>query len=503
MNIRVLKSWLPKSWIPKWGPLALGLSIPMAFAAFSPSLAQEQVTAGPPQQVLLTLYADGIAVVEERRSVVLPGGPAELTVDGLPEGMLSNSVSLEANGIPAVDLKLGRNRIDQARLLALSLGKTIEWVVPDAKDGTRTYRGRLVAYRNGIVIRDGEMLKTLPPGQLFLNEVPEGLSEGSWISGTVSSEIPGDQLVRLGYLTPGIGWSVDYEARLNAEETALVLDGRYAIANGLDRSFPNATTRLVAGSVNRAALPRPQVRKQQAVMMEMAVSRTMSSGAPAAPVEAALGDLHVYDLNSALDVPASATVRRALFQPTSLPVEKRYKLQGRGDGWAGRTAEGAERQRPMVSLRFENTADGPLARPLPAGLVRVFGALPSDDEDSPRVVLGEARIGHKAVGETVDLPLGQAFDVTVERRMTYFRQDPDDNQRRNRGLPFETAHEITFHNARDRAVTVELRERFSGDWKIINASIDPADRRPRSGLWKIKVPAGGKTVLSYRVRIEP
>lgn len=483
--------------------IAFGLGL-AAIIASAPSLAQERVEAGPPQNILLTLYADGIAIVEERRTAILPGGPATVSADGLPESLLPDSVVVEAAGVQAGDVRLGTDRIDQARLLALSLNKRIVWAVPDAAGGERRVEGRLIAYRGGVVMEVDGQIETQPAGRLILDSLPEGLSEGTWISAAIAAESPGDTPIRIGYLTPGIGWSVDYEAQLAPDEKTLALAGRYAIANSLDRVFPNATTRLVAGSVNRVSKgrpPRPHPRAEMAVMRTMAATADAAPSGP--PVQAALGDLHVYDLDAALDVPASATVRRALFAPATIPVEKQYRLEGRGDGWPGRGAEQRERQRPDVRLRFVNAADGPLAKPLPAGLVRVMGALAADTKDTPKVVLGEARIGHKAVGEEIILPLGRAFDVTAERKMTYFRHDPEDNQRRNRPIPYETAHEIILHNARAEPVTVEVVERFSADWRLLNAEPAARETHARSAVWRIDVPAGGETTMTYRIRVEP
>lgn len=459
----------------------------------------ETIEAGPVQQSLLAIYGDGIAVVEERRTAVFSGGPALVRLTGLPEGLISDSVTLSIGGVPAGDIRLGRDRIAPDRLLEQSVGNRIAWVSVGENGVERRHEGTLLAHRGGVVMEIDGHVEVMPAGRLVLDNLPSDLIDGTWVEAEVGSSQPGDLPIALGYLAPGISWAVDYDVELGTDESALVLAGRYSLRNDGELPYPNATVRLVAGAVNRAARPPVPAPQPQAEMMM--ARATMAADAPGAPKRAALGDLHVYDLDQPLELPAAATIRRELFAAVTVPVEKRYLLRGRGDGWPGRGADGAERQRPTVKLHFENHADGPLARPLPAGTVRVFGTLSGDGLDMPRVVLGEDRIAHTAVGEPVRVTLGQAFDVSAERRMTAF--ELDENTQRGRPVPYEVAHKITLHNAKDKPVTVDVTERFSAQYAILTASVPPEGTNARAAEWKIDVPARGKTVLAYRVKVTP
>jgi hypothetical protein len=275
------------------------------------------------------------------------------------------------------------------------------------------------------------------------------------------------------------------------------------IDNRTGVDFPGARIRLVAGETNRVG-PQPQ----QETMARMAAAPMMAadSGAamPQPPQGAGLGDVHVYDLAAVADLPANRTVRRLLLAPSPVPVEKTYRLTGSGLVHPGRGPGGGriEGLRPSVHLSFENDPDGPLARALPAGPVRVYGALAEDGPDAPPVLLGADRIGHLPLGETAELNLGRAFDVTAERVVEdYETTGSDPNIHR---VPYRATHAITLSNGRDEPVEVELTERLGAQsWEIVSASRDPDRRDAGSAVWTVPVPARGETVLRYTVRVRP
>src|SRR3546814_516865 len=146
---------------------------------------------------------------------------------------------------------------------------------------------------------------------------------------------------------------------------------------------------------------------------------------------------------------------------------------------------------PEVLLSFRNDSASGLGEPLPSGTIRVYG--PAGDAPAS---LGEDRLEDTAVGEDVRLAIGRSFDVTATRRQTDFR---------SAGLPkrsYESAQTIELRNARQQPVTVKVVEPIPGDWQILAESA-PHERESadRAG-WTVAVPADGKAMLSYRVRVQ-
>ena len=95
---------------------------------------------------------------------------------------------------------------------------------------------------------------------------------------------------------------------------------------------------------------------------------------------------------------------------------------------------------------FVNDAASHLGVPLPAGLMRAYVR---DAEGALRFI-GEDRIGNAPVGNEVALDLGRAFDVTVERQQTAFRQLGDRTT--------ETAFTLKIRNGGLAPATVRVIE---------------------------------------------
>ena len=108
--------------------------------------------------------------------------------------------------------------------------------------------------------------------------------------------------------------------------------------------------------------------------------------------------------------------------------------------------------------------------------------------------MGEDRIGHTAKNETVRLKLGEAFDITAERRQTGYRKLADNLA--------ESAYRVELRNAKDEPVTVRVQETLPGDWEIVQESIKGNKESARANVWQVAVPAGGKTVLEYSARVK-
>jgi len=57
-------------------------------------------------------------------------------------------------------------------------------------------------------------------------------------------------------------------------------------------------------------------------------------------------------------------------------------------------------------------------------------------------------------------------------------------------------------NAKPEAVTVTVREPMPGDWTMVSESQPHTKAASGTAEWQVRVPAEGKTTLSYRVRVK-
>jgi len=132
--------------------------------------------------------------------------------------------------------------------------------------------------------------------------------------------------------------------------------------------------------------------------------------------------------------------------------------------------------------------------PLPKGTVRVYKL---DSQENTQFV-GENRIDHIPIDETVRLKLGDAFDVTADRTQTDFRKVAGFGRY---DYVFESAYRIELRNAKEEAVTVKVVEPMPGDWDVLEENLPHVKESSGEATWEVDVPAEREATLEYRVRV--
>jgi hypothetical protein len=239
---------------------------------------------------------------------------------------------------------------------------------------------------------------------------------------------------------------------------------------------------LVAGEVHRVRDEAPRRRAEMA---------TLDRSAPE-PEREALQGYHLYTLPDPVTLGDSEVKQLALLDARDVAVERELLVAG-GDHYY-RHPIGAVSQKLPVGVYFEfaNTEGARLGRPLPRGIVRVY----QKDAQGQGQFLGEDRIPHTAVGERVRIHLGQAFDVTAERRQADFRDRSSGNRH-----TVESAYEITLRNATRTPAVVTVREPIPGDWTLLEESQPHTKVAAGAAQWRVAVPAAGTATLRYRVLV--
>jgi len=219
--------------------------------------------------------------------------------------------------------------------------------------------------------------------------------------------------------------------------------------------------------------------------------------APAARAKAqeatqeALLDYHLYSFERPTSIADNQTKQLALLSASAVPVRREYLLAGNEYYYRDRTAQtnlSGQKLKPAVFLEFENKG-GQLGKPLPAGIVRVYAR----DSKGAAQFVGEDRIEHTAKNEKLKLKLGEAFDITAERKQTSYRKIADN--------VIESAWRIELRNAKDEAVTVKVQEPMPGDWEMLQESHKHSKESARVASWTVSVPPGGSSLLEYTVRV--
>ena len=289
----------------------------------------------------------------------------------------------------------------------------------------------------------------------------------------------------LGWFTGGANWNAAYQVVLGRRGVARVTG--HAVIPSFGITVDSAEVQLVAGSIRRAAPPMP--------MMDAAEPRfRMAAEQAAASAPEAVGEAQLYTLPGRVTLRPGVTTSAMLFEPVGAAVEKTYTVPGELP-WRGFLQQNPEEQTVPVEVtwvvaRGARTDFG--GRPLPGGAARLYE---EDAQGRPQLV-GEAAFGHTAAGQDLRLTAAHAFDLTARRTQTTYT-----TQREGNRTHAFAEYRVTVANAKDSAVTVDVLERRSGDWQVLQSSV-PAERLSSSeARFRLRVPAGGETVLTYRVRV--
>ncbi len=434
--------------------------------------------------VALTVYNQDLALISETRRFALPKGESKLAIEGLPANLLPQTARIGGDGIRVLEQSFDANLVSQQRLLEASVGQEIRVIRTHPTTGEETLvTARLISISQGIVLQIGDRVETSVPGRLVFDKIPEGLREKPTLLAQVESEAGGPSELALRYLTGGLSWSADYVAELNEAEDRLDLSAMVTLRNNTGSAFDNATLRLVAGQVNlQSSLPQPL-----SPAMTMRSEAKFASAAQAdmsAPRSA--GDRYVYDLARPVVIGARETKQISLLSADGVAVLKTYRFNGLANAHGGASEVGPVNA--AVTLEIENGEETGLGLPLPAGIVRIY-----QPDQAGSLFLGEDRLSHTPEGEKAELRLGDAFDITARAKHTAVDRISRET--------YESEQEIVVENAKDEAVNVEVAGFFPQGWKMLKETSAHEKETSNQVVWKLEVPAGGSTTLTYRVRV--
>jgi hypothetical protein len=277
-------------------------------------------------------------------------------------------------------------------------------------------------------------------------------------------------------------------AVLAADDTRLDLSGWVTLKNESGVTYKNAQLKLVAGDVNRVAdsvsLP-SRVRK-------MMVAEAASDGGMA---EESMFEYHLYSLGRPTTIREKQAKQVSLLRASDVQVHKEFVLQGREYYYSSRAGDLGRKMKVGVFIELENTRRTGLGQTLPAGVMRVY----KKDSSGSLQFVGEDRIDHTPENEKIRLKLGDAFDVTADKKQTDFKKLSGFSRY---NYAFESAFEIVLKNGKDEPVNVRVVEPVPGDWRISEESAPHTKESSGTAVWLLEVPAKSNTTLRYRVQVK-
>jgi hypothetical protein len=501
--------------------------------AATPAGAQQIVTSAGPDRVAVTIYRDpqrfphlppnpewlnGYALISETRRISLPAGESTVRFAGVAGGIVPQSAIV--TGFPEGFIERNRDAslLSPASLLDNSLGRRVHL--------RRTSRATGAVREQEAVIRsaaDGAVVLQTPEGfealrctgqneTLAYDGVPPGLAASPTLSVRARAAQAATATVTLSYLAAGFDWQANYIARLAPDGRHLDLFAWLTLVNGDETSFPDAQTQAVAGHVNREQPPNyveleetalnlrcwPQSSTSDPQGQQLAVPERRFRGRPDGMAyggggggeeeaivvtgtrivyQEELGDLKLYRVPEPVTVAANSQKQVALLEQPRVRIDTVYRRRIS-------PREEFEAEPASRVLVTRNRREEGLGLPLPAGAVVLF--------DGPRerpILAGQGSIRDRAIGEDVEIMVGEATGVLVALAF----DDETDEEGEN--------YILTVSN--DRAAPVRFEAEFEVDEE--EAVIPRRRLRSRNGmpLWTVTVPANGTASLRYRVDDRP
>ncbi|MFN3752031.1 MAG: DUF4139 domain-containing protein [Thiobacillus sp.] len=447
-------------------------------------------TAADQTGVAVTIYNDDLALVRDTRRVRLERERTRLAWREVAAQMRPETARLRNLSNPAgfhlQEQNFDFDPLTPASLLEKHVGREVAVIRVHPATGAETREpATVLAAANGVVLKFADRVETGVPGRIAYPGVPDTLRDRPTLMVLLTNAAAGAQALELSYLTGGLSWRADYVAELNADDSRLDLDGWVTLANRSGAAYSDARLQLVAGDIHRVRDARPPARD----VMMMAAKAADAAGMQ----QEALFEYHLYTLPRPTTLADNQTKQVALMAAARVPVKKQFLLAGADYYYSGQHADLGQKLKAGVIVEFGNRGEG-LGVPLPQGIVRVY----KRDGAGNAQFVGEDRIGHTPKNETVRLKLGDAFDVTADRRQSDFRKLAATDRYT---YVFESAYEIVLKNAKSEAVSVTVREPVPGDWRMVSESQPHTRIASGAAEWQVRVPATGQATLAYRVRV--
>ncbi len=431
-------------------------------------------------QTSLTIYNDGRVLVRRTVALALPKGSSTQRV---ALGALDPASLFSLDSAVTLDGLSYDGAVDEGSVLRRSVGRRVVFRLPESTDTV-----------SALVLGVDPLRLQLPDGRVSFSPPGAAMYPGDVVvaeptaSLRLTSRRATDQL-RLGYFTAGAAWRAGYQVVLGAG-TARVTGS--AVVESQTLHAEDAELQLLAGAVSRAEeAPRPPMPLQEARMAAVAAYDKVAT-------EQRVGEFHLYSLPGRTTLLPGLTGTIALFDPASVKYERSYVVHGQVPWWGMLPQQGDESEVPVEVLytlqRPRKTEFGD--RPLPGGVVRLFQA----DSGGRAQLVGEAMLDHTPAGENVRLSAGTAFDLTARRVQTSYVTRRDSTKAGPRTLA-TAGYRVTIRNATDTATTVEVREERGGEWSVLESSVPAEKLSSTITRFRVKVPARGESVLTYKVRV--
>jgi len=433
-------------------------------------------TAADQQSVNLTIYNAGRALVRDQRMLTIEQPTSRIAFMDVASSIMPQTVAID--GLQVLEQNYDYDLLSPQALIKKNIGKSVRIARRSNETGEtlQWHKGIILSNNGGVILKmEGGSLESLGSNDnyhMVFDEVPDNLRISPTLSLLLKNPVDQNTKAEMTYLTNGMSWQSDYVMQLNSTEDKASLDSWITLNNQSGIGYKDANLQLLAGDIN---LHQPQPAPRMAMMMRAEADSGVS--------QEALSGYHLYTVPHKTTVNNNQSKQIKLFSAEKIPVNKILQDKAYVDS----RGTGIQKSKPEQLIKFENNKPA-LGIPLPMGTLRVYA---DDSRGNPQFV-GEDGISHTTVNDAVEITLGRAFDISLERKTTSVRKISKKQTRLIR--------EIIINNGSEKQQTVLVTEIMpTQTWTIQQASWSHQRKSPLETEFEINIPALEKLTLSYEV----
>lgn len=426
-----------------------------------------------------TIYNRDLGLIKQIRTVEIHGPDQPFRFTDVAARLIPASVHLRAlsgnKNFQVLEQNFEFDLVSSEKILEKYVDHPIEII----KENGDLITGILLSKRGGsLVIRSEGGIKILGwNNKMSINvkELPEGLITRPTLIWKLAGVTAGMETLEVSYLTAGMGWQAEYVGILNEPASHIDLEAWVSVTNQSGATFKDATLKLVAGEVHRAARPVPQRRMAKAM-----ADKVYESAKQPGFEEREFFEYHIYELERLTTLKDNQVKQIALFPPAGVKSEKKFFYNARRDP-----------RKVEVRVLFKNDEKSGLGKPLPAGVFRIY----QKDGDSLEFI-GEDRIDHTSRNEEVKITMGKAFDLVGERKVVDRKKVSDRSERRTIEI------ELRNNKQTDGVTIIVEEELYYPFWEIEDTTASYDKKDAHHVEFSIPVKADEKRTLRYTVLIK-
>ncbi|MDY0233349.1 MAG: hypothetical protein RBS11_04860 [Sulfurimonas sp.] len=389
-----------------------------ALFLLSSSLLFASTLSEKPTSSSLIVYNNGVALVHEQRDLSLQRDDKEIVYSPVANTIITDSVSIS---LPKeVTLYSQQYRYDQ-----LSLHKLLDAHIGKKVRISREEFTLLSHEANSALLKDKkDQITSVQSKDIIFETIPTSLLTKPSLVYNIETRKAVDAKIEIDYLIRNLSWKSDYILSLNGDKATLV--GWISIENRSGKSYNNTQLHVLAGDVNSVQTPIIANRYAQDMALSQRVEHLSHEG------------YHFYSVDFKVDISDQEKTQIKFLSKNDINIKRLYRAQTSSPLTLNSQVKHSVGQ--IIKMQKLDVA-------LPKGVVRTYSPLKKQ-----KVFLGEALISHTPKDTSVELAIGNSFDLALKEEIIS-RSDTKEH--------YDATINYTLKNSSDEKKTVEVLVPFN------------------------------------------